>query len=119
MPPQLALALKVGPWVIILFLAGWIGWLKYDAAKRDLAEAKAVSEFQSRAATLAGDLIIEQAIAMGATEKVVVVNVEKIRNVKVPVDEQQACDICARGERARLGTIGVRDTLYGSSHARP
>lgn len=119
MPPQIALALKVGPWVIILFLVGWIGWLKYEAAKRDLAEAKAVSAFQSEANTLAGELIIEQAIAMGAAEKTVVVNVERIRNVKVPVDEEQACSICARGERARLGTRGVRDTVHGSPAADP
>ena len=115
----LATILKVGPYVVIIALLGWIGWLKYDIANRDTAEAKAVIEFKNKAEALANELIIQQAIAMGTTEKTTVTYIDRIRNVRVPPDEEQACTICARGERSRLGTTGVRDILHGTTPAGP
>lgn len=116
---SLATALRWGPWIVIALLLGWIGWLKYEIASRDVQEAKAVIEFRKKAEDLANELIIQQAIAMGNTEKTTVTYIDRIRNVKVPPDEEQACIICARGERARLGTSGVRDIVHGTTPAGP
>lgn len=116
---SLATILKIGPYVVIALLVGYIGWLKYGISQRDLAEAKAVIEYKNKAEALANELIIQQAIAMGATDKTTTVYVDRIRNVKVTADEEQACNICARGERARLGTRGVWDIVHGTTPASP
>lgn len=110
---------KVGPYVVILALLGYVGWLKYGISQRDLAEAKAVAAYQSRVNTLAGDLIIEQAIAMGVTAAKAGDAKERIRNVSLPPNELACEPICAASERQRLGTRGVRSTIFGSPAPGP
>lgn len=114
-----ALAWKAGPYVVIVLLGGYIGWLKYGISQRDLAEAKAHAAYQSKANTLAGDLIIEQAIAMGKTVTTAADAKDKVRRVQLPPNELACEPICAGSERQRLGTRGVRDVLHGLTPARP
>lgn len=111
--------LKIGPYVVIALLLGYIGWLKYEDTRRDLSEARAVIKYRDKAEALANELVIQEAIAMGATTRIAGDAKEKIRNVQLPPNELTCEPICAASERQRLGTRGVRDTLYSSPAADP
>lgn len=90
-----------------------VAWLQADAAKDKAAQADAILKLQQRADALSNELVIEQAIAMGAAARKETVYVDRVKRIPVAPGEDDA----ARTERMRAGTAGVRDILCGGNPA--
>lgn len=114
-----AIAWKAGPYVVIAILLGYTGWLKYEIAQQDVKEAKAVIAYKDKAEKLANELIIEQAIAMGITNKTAGDAKERISRVVLPPNELACESVCAASERQRIRTRSVRDIVQGNTPANP
>lgn len=92
---------------VILILFTWVQVLEKGIAQDKLAAETAVREAQERATNLSNELVIQQAIVMGANRQTGVKYVDKIRNVTTPAPSY------VDDERMRLGSHGVRDILEG------
>jgi hypothetical protein len=79
-----------------------LSWAQNELISDKLAQAEAVKKAQERADALSNELVIQQAIAMARTEKVVIEYRDRIRNAPNDV------------ERNRAGSVGVRDILRGN-----
>lgn len=95
------------PWLVAAFCFGMWQWDRADLAEAKSAAEGAISAAQKKADSLADELVIQQAIAMGITQKKVVTYVDRI---------QASPDDAARNV---AGSLGVRDIIYGSGAKSP
>ena len=103
--------LRVAPYVVIVALLGWIGWLKYDAAKVEGRIAQAKLDAQTKAKEVSDAVIKEVTANLARTQATKETYVEKV--VATPATAYD--DACRRSERQRVATRGVRDTVLGSA----
>lgn len=103
------LALKVGPYVVIAVLLGWIGWLKYDLAKVDGEIAKAVNEANEKSRVASDAAIVKVTAELSKAQATKETYVEKL----VHAPATPADDACRKSERMRIGSAGVRAIVNG------
>ncbi len=101
--------LKVGPYVVILGLLGWVGWLKYDLAKVDGQIAKAVLEANEKSRVASDNAIIKVTAELSKTQATKETYVEKV----IAAPATPADEACRKSDRMRIGSRGVRDIVHG------
>ena len=89
----------------------WRVSLQRDMAVAKAARERIIRETQEKADSLANELIVQQAIAMGKTQEKVTTYVDRIRYVQGP-------DTCSADERMRIGSAGVRDIITNDLNQR-
>ena len=97
---------EIGVGVLLLVCAVLFGLWKWEEAayaNYKVAQAKAVLKAQERADALANELVIQQAIAMGQTEKVVIEYRTQLRNAP---DDTARLRAIACGLRGIAGSRG-------------
>lgn len=102
--------LTIAPYVVIVALGGYIGWLKYDRADFERALMQEKLD-QAKKDKESSDKIIAQVTeALNTSSQKKDTYVEKIHMVPASPNDEA----CRKSERMRVGSQGVRDIVSGS-----